>query len=159
MITKIMECDLVVLGAGGSGLVAANRAFDLTGKKVIVIEKAKKPAGCTYFASGMGEPVDLKFGPDGMLYYLSIYSGGYCGFTSSRRVAPGQTIFSVLLSHFGRMGKLPMPRKLSPSRFWRMKRGGGSPQVCLLPPAPDERWCWAASRRKQQNFLATDEHR
>ncbi len=28
------------------------------------------------FASGIGEPVDLKFGPDGMLYYLSIYSGG-----------------------------------------------------------------------------------
>ena len=55
MITKIMECDLLVLGAGGSGLVAANRAFDLTGKKVIVLEKAKKPAGCTYFASGMGE--------------------------------------------------------------------------------------------------------
>jgi glucose/arabinose dehydrogenase/chitodextrinase len=28
------------------------------------------------FGTGMGEPVDLKFGPDGMLYYLSIYSGG-----------------------------------------------------------------------------------
>ena len=60
MITKILECDLVVLGAGGSGLVAANRAFDLTGKKVIVLEKAKKPAGCTYFASGMGEAGPIK---------------------------------------------------------------------------------------------------
>jgi succinate dehydrogenase/fumarate reductase flavoprotein subunit len=55
MITKIMECDLLVLGAGGSGLVAGTRAFDLTGKKVLILEKAKKPAGCTYFASGMGE--------------------------------------------------------------------------------------------------------
>jgi fumarate reductase flavoprotein subunit len=55
MITKIMECDLLVLGAGGSGLVAGTRAFDLTGKKVLILEKARKPAGCTYFASGMGE--------------------------------------------------------------------------------------------------------
>lgn len=28
------------------------------------------------FAEGMGEPVDVQFGPDGALYYLSIYSGG-----------------------------------------------------------------------------------
>jgi fumarate reductase flavoprotein subunit len=55
MTTKVMDCDLVVLGAGGSGLVAGVRAFDLTGKKVIIIEKSRKPAGCTYFASGMGE--------------------------------------------------------------------------------------------------------
>jgi succinate dehydrogenase/fumarate reductase flavoprotein subunit len=34
------ECDLVVLGAGGSGLVAAVRAAQLSGKKVIVLEKA-----------------------------------------------------------------------------------------------------------------------
>lgn len=55
MITKMMDCDLLVLGAGGSGLVAANRAYDLTGGKVVVLEKTRKPAGCTYFASGMGE--------------------------------------------------------------------------------------------------------
>jgi len=55
MITKIMDCDLLVLGAGGSGLVAGARAFDLIGEKVVILEKAKKPAGCTYFASGMGE--------------------------------------------------------------------------------------------------------
>lgn len=29
------------------------------------------------FAEGMGEPVDLKFGEDGYLYYMSIYSGGF----------------------------------------------------------------------------------
>jgi fumarate reductase flavoprotein subunit len=50
-----MDCDLVVLGAGGSGLVAAVKAFDLTGKKVIVLEKSKKPGGATYLAGGMGE--------------------------------------------------------------------------------------------------------
>jgi fumarate reductase flavoprotein subunit len=55
MTTKVMDCDLLVLGAGGSGLVAGSKAFDLTGKKVIILEKSKKPAGCTYFASGMGE--------------------------------------------------------------------------------------------------------
>jgi fumarate reductase flavoprotein subunit len=55
MTMKVMDCDLVVLGAGGSGLVAAVKAFDLTGKKVIVLEKSKKPGGATYFAGGMGE--------------------------------------------------------------------------------------------------------
>jgi hypothetical protein len=55
MTTKVMDCDLVVLGAGGSGLVAAVKAYDLTGKKVIVLEKSKKPGGATYFAGGMGE--------------------------------------------------------------------------------------------------------
>jgi fumarate reductase flavoprotein subunit len=55
MTTKVIDCDLVVLGAGGSGLVAGVKAFDLTGKKVIILEKSRKPAGCTYFASVMGE--------------------------------------------------------------------------------------------------------
>jgi fumarate reductase flavoprotein subunit len=60
MITKMMDCDLLVLGAGGSGLVAGVRAFDLTGKKVIILEKTKKPSGCTYFATGMGESGPIK---------------------------------------------------------------------------------------------------
>jgi len=67
MTMKMMDCDLVVLGAGGSGLVAGCRAFDLTGKKVVILEKAPKPAGCTYFASGMGESgpiVDSKWQKD-----------------------------------------------------------------------------------------------
>lgn len=55
MTTKIMDCDLLVLGAGGSGLVAAVRASDLTGMKVIVLEKSKKPGGAAYVASVMGE--------------------------------------------------------------------------------------------------------
>ncbi len=50
-----MDCDLVVLGAGGAGLVAGVKAADLTGKKVIILEKSKKPGGATYFAGGMGE--------------------------------------------------------------------------------------------------------
>ncbi|NTV88890.1 MAG: FAD-dependent oxidoreductase [Clostridiales bacterium] len=50
LITK--ACDLVVLGAGGSGLVAAVRAAQLTGKKVIVLEKAKKPGGNSNLAHG-----------------------------------------------------------------------------------------------------------
>ncbi|MBN1625719.1 MAG: FAD-binding protein, partial [Deltaproteobacteria bacterium] len=67
MTMKMMDCDLVVLGAGGSGLVAGCRAFDLTGKKVVILEKAPKPAGCTYFASRMGESgpiVDSKWQKD-----------------------------------------------------------------------------------------------
>lgn len=39
------ECDLVVLGGGGSGLTAAVRAAQLTAKKVIVLEKAAFTGG------------------------------------------------------------------------------------------------------------------
>jgi hypothetical protein len=60
MSTKVMDCDLVVIGAGGSALVAAVKAFDLTGAKVIVLEKSKKAAGATYFAGGMGESGPIK---------------------------------------------------------------------------------------------------
>lgn len=47
-----LNCDLVVLGAGGSGMVAAVRAAQLSGKKVIVLEKAKKPGGNTNLGHG-----------------------------------------------------------------------------------------------------------
>jgi len=53
MAKKVMSCDLVVLGAGGAGLVAAVKAADVSGKKVIVLEKAKKPGGATTFAGGL----------------------------------------------------------------------------------------------------------
>jgi len=60
MATKVMDCDIVVLGAAGCGLVAAVKAADLSGKKVIVLEKAKKPGGAAVFAHGMGEAGDIK---------------------------------------------------------------------------------------------------
>lgn len=47
-----LDCDVAVLGAGGSGLIAAVRTVMLTGKKVIVIEKAKEPGGNTWYAGG-----------------------------------------------------------------------------------------------------------
>jgi fumarate reductase flavoprotein subunit len=47
------SCDIVVLGGGGSGLVAAVRAHELSGKKVIVLEKAKFVGGGMLFASTM----------------------------------------------------------------------------------------------------------
>jgi fumarate reductase flavoprotein subunit len=55
---------LVVLGAGGSGLVAAVKAQDLTGKNVIVLEKSRKPGGATYFAGGLAEVKDSKWQKD-----------------------------------------------------------------------------------------------
>jgi fumarate reductase flavoprotein subunit len=64
MTTKVLDCDLVVLGAGGSGLVAAVKAYDLTGKKVIILEKAKKPGGATYFAGGLASVKDSKWQKD-----------------------------------------------------------------------------------------------
>jgi len=39
------SCDLVVIGGGGSGLIAAVRAAQLSGKKVIVLEKDTEAGG------------------------------------------------------------------------------------------------------------------
>lgn len=47
-----LNCDLVVLGGGGAGLVSAVKAAQLTGKKVIVLEKAKKCGGNTNLGHG-----------------------------------------------------------------------------------------------------------
>lgn len=46
-------CDLVVLGGGGSGLTAAVRGAQLSGKKVIVLEKAGATGGGMIMASTM----------------------------------------------------------------------------------------------------------
>lgn len=46
-------CDIVVVGGGGSGLVAAARAAEASGRKVIVLEKAKFTGGGMLFASTM----------------------------------------------------------------------------------------------------------
>jgi fumarate reductase flavoprotein subunit len=45
------SCDLVVLGGGGSGMVAAVRAAQFTGKKIIVLEKASTTGGAAQFAA------------------------------------------------------------------------------------------------------------
>jgi fumarate reductase flavoprotein subunit len=47
------SCDILVLGGGGSGLVAAARAAELSGKKVVVLEKGKVLGGGMLFASTM----------------------------------------------------------------------------------------------------------
>jgi len=47
------SCDFLVIGGGASGLIAAARFAELTGKKVIVLEKNKKPGGSGYFAVGL----------------------------------------------------------------------------------------------------------
>lgn len=50
---KEKTCDLVVLGGGGSGLTAAVRAAQLSGKKVILLEKAPATGGGMIMASTM----------------------------------------------------------------------------------------------------------
>jgi fumarate reductase flavoprotein subunit len=53
MAAKVMNCDLVVIGAGGIGSICAVKAADLLpGKKIIVLEKAKKPGGATTLGHG-----------------------------------------------------------------------------------------------------------
>jgi len=46
----IMNCDLAVVGGGGSGLVAAVKAKHLGVRNVIVIEAAKKTGGSSWYA-------------------------------------------------------------------------------------------------------------
>jgi succinate dehydrogenase/fumarate reductase flavoprotein subunit len=59
MATKVMDCDLLVIGAGGYGMTCAVKAADLlAGKKVIVIEKAKKTGGATILAHGPNQIYD-----------------------------------------------------------------------------------------------------
>lgn len=47
------NCDILVVGGGGSGLVAAVRAAELSGAKVTVLEKAQTPGGGMLLASTM----------------------------------------------------------------------------------------------------------
>lgn len=51
-----LQADIVVLGAGASGIVAATRAAQLSGGKVIVLEKASHFGGSGWFA-GFSAPV------------------------------------------------------------------------------------------------------
>jgi hypothetical protein len=50
MTTKLLTCDILVIGAGGTGMICAAKAAELTGMKVIVLEKAKKSGGASIFA-------------------------------------------------------------------------------------------------------------
>jgi succinate dehydrogenase/fumarate reductase flavoprotein subunit/NAD-dependent dihydropyrimidine dehydrogenase PreA subunit len=47
------SCDALILGGGASGLIAAARIASMTGKKVIVLEKAKRAGGSGMFAMGV----------------------------------------------------------------------------------------------------------
>ena len=47
----IKECDVCVLGAGGSGMMAANKAQDL-GAKVVLLEKMHEVGGSSWYAAG-----------------------------------------------------------------------------------------------------------
>jgi fumarate reductase flavoprotein subunit len=50
MTNNVMNCDLMVIGGGGSGLVAAVKAKHLGVKDVIVLETGRNPGGSTWFA-------------------------------------------------------------------------------------------------------------
>ena len=50
---SVNDCDIAVLGGGGAGLVAAVRAAELSGGRVIVLEKANFTGGGMLFASAM----------------------------------------------------------------------------------------------------------
>ena len=49
----VYDAELVVIGAGATGITAAVRTAWLTGKRVIVLESAKFPGGCGWFGGGV----------------------------------------------------------------------------------------------------------
>ena len=55
--TEHLSADVVVLGAGAAGIVAAARAAQLIGGRVILLEKAKKYGGSGWFA-GFSAPAE-----------------------------------------------------------------------------------------------------
>ncbi|WP_258360445.1 FAD-dependent oxidoreductase [Moorella sulfitireducens] len=67
MNTENLSCDLVIIGGGGSGLVAAVRAREMGVKDVVVLEKASRTGGNAWLAVvmfGLGftsdKPADLQ---------------------------------------------------------------------------------------------------
>lgn len=54
MANIVMNCDLVAIGAGASGLVAAVKAKHLGVKNIIVLEAAKKAGGASMYGSYYG---------------------------------------------------------------------------------------------------------
>ncbi len=70
--TLEMEADLVVLGAGASGLAAAAHAACLSARRILVLEKANRPGGSAWFAgirlsesmAGWPEPEEGKAPPE-----------------------------------------------------------------------------------------------
>lgn len=52
-ITKFGKIDLIVVGAGGSGLAAAVSAHEAGVKKIVILESGKKPGGNSVFPTGI----------------------------------------------------------------------------------------------------------
>lgn len=46
-----LDCDVLVLGGGGAGMVAAARAAERPGTKVIVVEKQHRTGGGAWYAA------------------------------------------------------------------------------------------------------------
>ena len=47
------DCDILILGGGAAGLIAALRASEQCTGKILVLEKAKKPGGCGIYSSAL----------------------------------------------------------------------------------------------------------
>lgn len=120
----IRECDVVVCG-GGSGLIAAIKAAQL-GKKVILLEKAKRVGGNMNFAHGFF-PVYSKLHEEGgcedvredAIRDLSARTGGIIGEDIMRTAIYGCSEFVDWLLEF------PETRELFPLEKFGEKRSQG----------------------------------
>jgi fumarate reductase flavoprotein subunit len=144
MAKKIMNCDLVVLGAGGAGLLAAVKAADLSGKKVIVLEKAKKAGGCTWFCGASprpggssGEQLDSRFRQtmkdlwwrvNPKLIRNALESSGPCFDWFSTICDVSDYYSKEMLEMFKQMGKSTQ----GSGQQGGQQQGGGSPMMAMM---------------------------
>jgi fumarate reductase flavoprotein subunit len=115
------NCDFLVLGAGTSGLIAAAIAADLSGKKVIVLEKAKKPGGSGMYAGGVrlwSTKWQLDAGvPDQMDDYIRSAMNVTCWELNPQLVANSFRSIPAFFDWFCTWGKAEEIFKMSDSRL------------------------------------------
>jgi succinate dehydrogenase/fumarate reductase flavoprotein subunit len=113
MTAKVTECDLLVVGAGGTGLICAVKAAELTGKKVILIEKAKKPGGASILGHGprisdstwqknAGAKVNNPPDASGQMFDWLVSMGGaekYFKVQSATFMGVGSQQYSIVMPH------------------------------------------------------------
>jgi fumarate reductase flavoprotein subunit len=120
------NCDFLVAGGGASGLIAAAIAAEVSGKKVIVLEKAKKPGGSGMYAAGIrlwSTKWQLDAGvPDQMDDYIRSAMNVTCWELNPRLVANSFRSLPSFFDWFCTWGKAEEFFKLGESRFSKTRK-------------------------------------
>jgi fumarate reductase flavoprotein subunit len=120
------DCDFLVLGGGTSGLIAAAIAAEVSGKKVILLEKAKKPGGSGMYAGGVrlwSTKWQLDAGvPDQMDDYIRSAMNVTCWELNPLLVANSFRSIPAFFDWFCTWGKAEEIFKMSESRLSKARK-------------------------------------